>query len=202
MKEKGMRNNLKALICAVAFLGLFICGTAFADIISFDLNIGNEDLSGGPWAAVEVDRISQTEADITVTRYGNFLINAFGINPTGYTGYNDLTSGFSLRAIPGSSPPLQPKNMAGFGRYSLVVRTIPPNAVDTLSFTLFGTGWMSAADVLAFNNDGYLAAAHILMNDCTGNTGFASASAVPIPAAFWLLGFGAVGLVGAKRRIG
>ena len=198
MKEKGMRNNLKALICAVAFLGLFICGTAFADIISFDLNIGNEDLSGGPWAAVEVDRISQTEADITVTRYGNFLINAFGINPTGYTGYNDLTSGFSLRAIPGSSPPLQPKNMAGFGRYSLVVRTIPPNAVDTLSFTLFGT-WASAADVLAFNDKGYLAAAHILMNDGTGNTGFASA--VPIPAAVWLLGFGVVGLVGAKRRI-
>jgi len=195
-----MRNNLKVLIWVGVFLGFFVSGTAFADIISFDLTIGNEDLSGGPWAAVEVDRISDTEANITVTRYidTNFLINAFGINPTGYTGHDNLTSGFSLKAIPGSSPPLQPKNMAGFGRYSLMVRTIPPNAVDTLSFTLFGT-WASAADVLAFNDKGYLAAAHILMNDGTGNTGFASA--VPIPAAVWLLGFGVVGLVGAKRRI-
>jgi len=194
-----MRNNLKVLIWVGVFLGFFLTGTAVADIISFDLNIGNEALSGGSWAAVEVNQ-SGDEALITVTGYGNFLINGFGINPSaGYTGYDNLTSGFSLKAIPGSPNPLQPKNMAGFGRYSLMVRAIPPDAVDTLSFTLFGTGWASAADVLDFNDKGYLAAAHILMNDGSGNTGFASA--VPIPAAVWLLGFGVVGLVGAKRRI-
>jgi len=94
-----------------------------------------------------------------------------------------------------------PKNMSEFGTYSLIFKG--PNmaqAVSSLSFILNGSGWSNAADVLAFNADGYLAAAHIMMNDGTGNTGFASA--VPIPAAVWLLGFGVVGLVGAKRRIG
>uniref|UniRef100_UPI00257E12D7 hypothetical protein n=1 Tax=Desulfobacter sp. UBA2225 TaxID=1961413 RepID=UPI00257E12D7 len=179
-----MKKSLRLFIFVGVFLGFFVSGTAFADIISFDLNIGNDALSGGPWAAVEVNQ-SGDEALITVTRYGDFLINAFGINPTGYTGYADVSPDyFAASAIPGSPNPLQPKNIAGFGRYSLILGTNPPNAVDTLSFTLFGTGWMSAADVLAFNDKGYLAAAHILMNDGSGNTGFASA--VPIPAAVWL----------------
>ena len=193
-----MKKSLRLFIFLGIFLGFFVSGSAFADIISFDLAIGNDALSGGPWASVEVNQ-SGDEADITVTRYGNFLINGFGINPNGYTGYSDLTPGFTLEAIPGSPNPLQPKNIAGFGTYTLVFREIPPNAVDTLSVTLYGTEWMSAADVLAFNAKGYLAAAHILMNDDTSNTGFASA--VPIPAAVWLLGFGIVGLVGARRRI-
>jgi len=189
-----MRKSLKLFILVGVFLGFFVAGTSFADIINFDLNIGNEALSYGPWAAVEVDRISENVADITVTRYGNFLINAFGINPNGATDYANLNPAYFTEAFP------SPKNMDGFGTYSLIFQTIPPNAVSALSFTLLGSGWMSAADVLAFNADGYLAAAHIMMNDGTGNTGFASA--VPIPAAVWLLGFGVVGLVGAKRRIG
>ncbi|MDD3082760.1 MAG: hypothetical protein WC082_10800 [Victivallales bacterium] len=193
-----MKNNLKGLILVGVFLGVFICGTAVADIISFDLTIGNEALSSGPWAAVEVNQ-SNDEAVITVTSYDNCLINSIGINPNGYTGYSNLTPGFSTKAISGSSNPLHPKNMSEFGRYSLIFRTIPPNAVDTLSFTLTGTGWSSAADVLAFNDKGYLAASHVCISDGTGNTGFASAA--PIPAAVWLLGFGVVGLVGAKKRI-
>ena len=179
-----MKRSLMLFVFLSVFLGVFVSGTAIADIISF---------SGGPWAAVEVNQ-SDDEAVITVRSYDNFLINGFGINPNGYRGYSDLTPGFTLDAIPGCPDPLQPKNMAGFGMYSLVFMEIPPNAVDTLSVTLYGTGWMSAADVLALNDEGYLAAAHI-----TGNTGFASAA--PIPAAAWLLGFGVVGLVGAKKRI-
>jgi len=188
-----MKKSLRLFIFVGVFLGFFVAGTAFAGM-TFDLNIGNEALSVGPWAKVMVDDPTLTGADVTVTAYGNYLFNAFGINPSaGYTGYISVSPGSFTEDFP------SPKNMDGFGTYSLIFKG--PNmaqAVSSLSFTLLGT-WANAADVLDFNADGYLAAAHIAMNDGTGNTGFASA--VPIPAAVWLLGFGVVGLVGAKRRI-
>ena len=197
-----MRKYLKGLIWAGAFLGLFICGNAFADIISFDLSVGNADISGfpAPYANVAIDQTGN-EADITVTAYDGYMIggnNAFGINPNGYTGYSVLTSGFSASAIPGN-PEYRPRRISEFGLYSLVFKQ--PNfssPVSELRFTLTGSGWDSAADVLTLNSDGYLTAAHIRINDGSSRTGYA---ATPIPAALWLLGFGVGGLVGVKRRI-
>ncbi|GEM_PF-2297483 len=196
-----MRKYLKGFLFVGVFLGFFVCGTAFADLISFDLSVGNAAIAGypGPYASVTVDQTGDV-ADITVARYGNYLIGAaqaFGITPTSTVMLSNLdwTGGNGSTAFTLSSGQID-----GFGSFTFVLDGFNglSSAVSELRFTLTGSGWSSAADVLALNDDGYLAAAHIFINDGSGTTGYAS---TPIPAAVWLLGFGVVGLVGAKRRI-
>src|SRR4030095_10758007 len=107
MKVAAPRKRVIALLSGVALaIGV---GAAKADVISFDLGVGNLALSGfpGPYASVEVNRLTDTTATITfdsLTNAGNIYVMGDG-GTVGLNGNGTFTDTFS-----GSVP-------AGFRRF-------------------------------------------------------------------------------------
>jgi hypothetical protein len=134
----------------------------------------------GSSAAVELNTDSFTEAFVSETPSNNFMAFAFDQQVDGW-GEFDLA--------------LDQKNFAV--------------KLTSITFTVTNTGstpWATDADVLAFNANGFDAAAHIFATS-TGNTGFAAEGPggghVPDGGATAaLLGLGLAGLAGIRARLG
>jgi len=210
----------------VLVFGLALPAAAYTSLITEP----NTALAGhgftGPYVQVDIGLTDSTHADVTFTG----LTSTFGGNPviylmgdgstaalqvnastftvSGVTGTNSGT-GFTPGGFTVNINPIPPVD--GFGNFNLVIDDDDgyTHAVDKLVFTLTNTSgtWASDAEVLAFNADGYDAAAHVFpasnpasaTNDVyTSMTGYAAE--VPIPAALPLFGTGLLGLLGLGWR--
>ena len=215
-------NKLKyiaAVLIAIAGMGL-----QQADAFTSLLNQGNSAISGftGPYGTVTVTLVNSTTATITFTSntvagniylFGDGGSVALNVNATtfavsGITGSNAGT-GFT----PGGWTQGAAGNEDGFGSFNLRISSFDgfTHSSDTISFTvtnISGT-WASDADVLAFNADGFDAAAHIFVTTSPANasnsalaTGFAGEGAGVVPdggTTVMLLGV-ALGALGMARR--
>ena len=207
--------------------GLLLAAGAKASF-TFDLGTGNSAISGfsGPYAQVNVDLTSSTTATITFTSLtagGNIYLMwdggsvAVNVNATSWTlgtisGVNAGT-GFT----PGAWSNGGAGNEDGFGSFNQTIDSFDgfTHSSDSISFIITDTSgtWSSDADVLAANNGGNLAAAHIFVTSNPANasndalaTGFASGvQLVPEPTtmfagALLLLPFGASTLRILRRK--
>lgn len=212
-------------IVFLCFMGLFLlsAASAWATPITYDLVYGNPAISGytGPYGTVDVDLASGTTAAITFTgNYADPYYYLFG--GQGAVGLNVNATSFSVASITGQQLSgftdgagpytVTSGNEDGFGSFNLSIDSFDglQHSADMITFELInksGSTWAGAADVLAGNSNGYLAAAHIFVSDGNVNdgaytTGFAANGATPVPepGSMLLLGAGLLGLVGVSRK--
>jgi hypothetical protein len=203
LKEPFSIMNPKFLstLFSVAALGAFalIPPSAHADVIMFDLTVGNSGGLGcctGPYALVTVNRTSSTTATIrfdSLTNGGFTYLLADG----GSVGFN-VSTAFTLgtitgtNSLPGFTPgPYSnggPGNEDGFGSFNQTINSFDgfTNSSTEISVDITDTGapWADASAVLANNASGNDAAIHGFAcaepgcNSSTGAfaTGFASVS--------------------------
>jgi hypothetical protein len=195
---------LAPILIAVACLGL---QHAKADTISYTLVTSNSPgtLGTGPFGTALVDRTSDTTATITFTAAANYLfVNggavAVNVNATTWT-IGSFTSNGNPVSDGGAG------NEDGFGSFNQKVsQQNSSNGASIISFVLTNTSgtWLSAANVLAFNAQNWLIAAHIQIQDQTGNTGFAAGpgggTVVPDGGTTVMLLGAALGALGMARR--
>lgn len=159
--------------------------TAFADSVTFDLNVSNGNISP---AAASYGTVNLTlNADGTIA----FLVTmapgygiagggaAFGFNPASGVGaiaITGISSGFSQSGA---------GNLDGFGQFAVDINGPPPggNAPGVLGFTVSQTGGFTTVyQLVALNGKGWDFAAHVIPNGSTISTGFAATNTiVPVP---------------------
>ena len=211
------------LLCVV-----FLAHVAFADsnctgtTTSCSFYLGNSGVSGGPFVQVTVDLNKKTgDATITFTAMtGVGIVNgsslALNVNTAyGWSGgYGSLTStGETL--TPSCVQCSSANNVDGFGTFNLIFdQKDASNPASSVSVTLTGGGWSSAAQVLVFNtkNNGSMssAASHVLVGGCTfyvadGPTispaTCGSTSAAEPSVYLGLLSLGVVGIPFVRRKL-
>jgi hypothetical protein len=198
-------KNLKfiaPILIAVACLGF---QQARADFVDYTLTTTNSPgtLGSGPFGTVHVD-LTGGVATITFTAASGYLFVdggavAVNVNASSWTIGNFFSNGNPVSAD-GSG------NEDGFGVFNQKVsQQNSSNGASIISFTLTnGSGtWASAANVLAFNGNNWLVAAHIQIQDGTGNTGFAAGpngGSVPDGGTTVMLLGAALGALGMVRR--
>jgi hypothetical protein len=213
-------NKLKyiaAVMIAVAGLGLH---QAKADVFTSSLNQGNTGISGftGPFGTVTVTLIDPTHASITWTN-NTVNGNTYLFGDGGAVAAN-ISSSFLVTSITGTGPNSAPilsqqaaGNEDGFGTMNLKITDFDGFSFAASSVTVALTNtsgtWASAADVLAFNAQGFDAGAHIFVttNGGTTNTsitGFAGEGTgtpgVPDGGTTVMLLGAALGALGMARR--
>ena len=178
---------------------------AKADTVNYKLTTGNSSgLGTGPFGIVNVNLTSTTTATITFTAASGYLFVdggavAVNVNANAWTIGNFFSNGNPVSAD-GSG------NEDGFGNFNQKVsQQNSSNGASIISFTLTNTSgtWASAANVLAFNSQNWLVAAHIQIQDGTGNTGFAAGpngGQVPDGGTTVMLLGAALGALGIVRR--
>jgi hypothetical protein len=218
-------NKIKYI--AAVLMAIVGMGLQQADAFTSQLNVGNPAISGfqGPYGTVTVTLVNSTTATITFTSNtaaGNIYlfgdggsvavnVNASTFSVSGITGGNSGT-GFT----PGPYTFNGAGNVDGFGAFNLRINSFDgyTHSSDTISFTVTNTSgtWGSAADVLAFNADGFDAAAHIFVTTTIGGvnasnsalaTGFAAEGTqgqVPDGGTTVMLLGAALGALGMARR--
>lgn len=209
----------KLILAIILVLGIATNGWAF----SFDLTTGNATLTGvnaGPYATVEITWIDSHTADFDVkalTGFGLVDGKMFDINASASATVSSIVetalTGFSTETptvLYNQTPPVT----GDFGHFNIwISNQTASNLIQELTFRLTTTGsWADAEAVLAANDKGELAAAHIGINAATtGNriTGFASGDGsggggggtpVPEPGTVLFLGTGLIGLAFFGRR--
>jgi hypothetical protein len=217
-------NKLKyiaAVLIAIAGFGL-----QQADAFTSSLGTGNPAISGfaGPYGTVTVTLVNSTTATITFTsntKAGNIYLFGDGgsvavnVNASTFTVSNITGSNSGTGFTPGPYTFAGAGTEDGFGSFNLTINSFDgfTHSSDTISFTVTNTSgtWASAADVLAFNANGFDAAAHIFVTSAPANasnsalaTGFAAENAggVGVPdggTTVMLLGV-ALGALGMARR--
>jgi hypothetical protein len=174
----------------------------------------NETTAPPPYATVDISVYDTGDASVTFTGLNDyFLGDILGINlanpdtavesSIAFSGpYPNGTPAFDSQS---ASTPAQVSTTFGDFNLNLAFEDAFGQAFKDVSFYLSGdyTG-VDAADILAFNSDGYDAYAHIFVPDYPGATtatvtGFAG-EPVPIPAALPLFGSGLLGLIGLGWR--
>jgi hypothetical protein len=189
------------ILIAVACLGL---QHAKANQVNYTLTTANDSgLGTGPFGTVHVD-LTAGVATITFTAASGYLFVdggavAVNVNASSWTIGNFTSNGQSV-SDDGAG------NEDGFGNFNQKVSMQDSsNGASIISFTLTnGSGtWLSAANVLAFNTNNWLVAAHIQIQDGTGNTGFAAGpggGSVPDGGTTVMLLGAALGALGMARR--
>jgi hypothetical protein len=213
-----LRRSRFALL--VLGLSCVAASAAQADSILYQIAVGNTAVAPytGPYADVTVNRTSSTMATITFSSNNDgvytYLFGDGGsvdvnVNATSWTlgsvsGSNGGT-GFSV----GSFSDGGSGNVDSFGVFNQTVNDFDGfmHAADTVQFTITNNSgsWATAADVLAPNSQGRVAAAHIFVCSGAGTcnqadgavvTGFA---AVPEPSTLALVLLGG-SLLGVRTR--
>ncbi len=190
------------ILIAVACLGF---QQAKADFVDYTLTTSNSPgtLGTGPFGTVHVD-LTAGVATITFTAASNYLFVdggavAVNVNATAWT-IGNFTSNGNPVSDAGAG------NEDGFGSFNQKVSmNDSSNGASIISFTLTNLSgtWLSAANVLAFNESNWLVAAHIQIQDGTGNTGYAAGPAggsVPDGGTTVMLLGAALGALGMARR--
>jgi VPDSG-CTERM motif len=188
------------ILIAVACLGL---QHAKADTILYTLTTANDSgLGAGPFGTALVNRTSTTTAQITFTAAPGYLFVdggsvAVNVNANAWT-IGSFTSNGDPVSDDGAG------NEDGFGSFNQKVSMQnSSNGASIISFVLtIGSGtWASAANVLTFNGNHWLVAAHIQIP--TGLTGFAggpNGGTVPDGGTTVMLLGAALGALGMARR--
>jgi len=236
MNFTGFRGRLLASTAAFGAFAL-AAPAAQADILVSDLAFPNSALSGttGPFGTVTIDRTGQV-ANVTFASDPGFLfidssaadlnVNSSNFAVTNITLSGPGTAGFLAPSLVSSTIGAG-QQVDGMGKfdYTLTMFDGFKNAADEISFTITnsGTAWSSVADVLAFNANGFDAAAHIAVcnsgTSCiqadgatvtgfagetkfktTGNTKPFTTPPVPEPGTLALFGSAVVGLALLNRR--
>ena len=218
-------NKIKyiaAVLIALVGLGL---QQAKADVFTSSLNVGNTAISGfaSPYGTVTITTNGTNQATVTFTSnsaagniylFGdghsvdlNVSVSTFSVS--GITGTNAGT-GFT----PGGYTLEGAGNVDGFGNFNLRIKSFDgfSHSADSITFTLTNTSgvWGSAASVLAFNANGFDAAAHIFVTSSPANasnsalaTGFAGEGTqghIPDGGTTVMLLGAALGALGMARR--
>ena len=191
------------ILIAVACLGL---QHAKADTVDYTLGTSNSPgtLGTGPFGTAHVNLTSSTTATITFTAASGYLFVdggsvAVNVNANAWTIGNFTSNGDPVSGDGAG-------NEDGFGSFNQKVSMQnSSNGASIISFVLtLGSGtWASAANVLAFNGQNWLVAAHIQIQDGTGNTGFAAGpngGSVPDGGTTVMLLGAALGALGVARR--
>jgi hypothetical protein len=175
---------MKSVKIGLGMLAVMASAVLPASAIQYTLDMGNMVVSGypSPYATVDVTLTDSTHATITFTgtTTGGYTY-VFGAN--GALDVNVNASSFSVGSYTGMTSPsasIGSANISSFGKFNLSIDNFggASNSGSPMSFVvtdLSGT-WASAANVLAADNAGYLAAAHIFIYDATGKnitTGYA-----------------------------
>ena len=189
--------------------------TAFAvqpakAVFESTLTVSNLGGQPGPFGTVSVTLSGQT-ATITFTASGVYSF------VDGSSAAVELNTDSFTQAFVSESPSNNFKAFAldqqvdGFGQFDLALdQKNSAVHLTSITFTVTNTDllnpWLSDADVLAFNEEGWDAAAHIFTPNGGGLTGFAAEGAgshVPDGGATAaLLGLSLAGLAGLRSRFG
>jgi hypothetical protein len=187
------------------------------------LNVGNTAISGftGPYGTVSITLINPSTA--TVTFHSNTVAgNVYLFGDGGSVALNVNAATFSVSNIVGTNSgtgfhpgpyTVGSGNDDGFGHFNLKITSFDgfTHAASNITFTLTNTSgtWASASQVLAFNANGFDAAAHIFVTSAPANasnsalaTGFAGEGQGHVPdggTTVMLLG-AALGALGIARR--
>lgn len=235
--NKRLFGRLTGLI--MVYLGLTgNVPQVLADQITYSIDIPNTGLSTftGPYVSLLVDRTSNTTATFTFTSLTSSSGSICSVNTCTYLMGDGGTVGLNVNAVSFSVGPVTEAapgsfkdthiglaNVDGFGGFNFIIDNNDgfTSATDSISFTLTdlsGT-WATVGDVLAANNKGSFAEAHVFVQSanplCDGAcvTGFAGnegststdttpsdVEIIPEPSTFMLLGSGLVFVAGFARR--
>jgi hypothetical protein len=173
-----------------------------------DYTLGTSNSPGtlgtGPFGNVNVNLTNSTTATITFTAASGYLFVdggsvAVNVKANAWT-IGNFTSNGETVSSDGAG------NEDGFGNFNQKVSMQDSsNGASIISFTLTNTSgtWLSAANVLKFNGNHWLVAAHIQIQNGTGNTGFAAGpggGSVPDGGTTVMLLGAALGALGMARR--
>jgi hypothetical protein len=188
------------ILIAVACLGL---QHAKADTQPYTLVTANDSgLGTGPFGTVLVNRTSSTTATITFTAAAGYLFVDGGSVAVNVNANTWTIGNFTSNGEPVSDAGAG--NEDGFGSFNQKVSMQDSsNGASIISFVLTNTSgtWLTAANVLAFNLQNWLVAAHIQI--ATGLTGFAAGpggGTVPDGGTTVMLLGAALGALGMARR--
>ena len=193
---------LAAILIAVACLGL---QHAKADFVDYTLVTSNSPgtLGTGPFGTAHVD-LTAGVATITFTAASGYLFVDGGSVAVNVNATTWNIGSFKSNGEPVSSGGAG--NEDGFGSFNQKVSMQDSShGASMIRFTLTNTSgtWLSAANVLAFNAQNWLIAAHIQIQNGTGNTGFAAGpggGSVPDGGTTVMLLGVALGALGLVRR--
>ncbi|OPY10367.1 MAG: hypothetical protein A4E70_01392 [Syntrophus sp. PtaU1.Bin005] len=196
----GFSKKLTLIACLLALLLFASNASAYLSSYSFNLIYASKDLNGGmmdDYAKVTVNLQAIDEATIVVEALNGYrLQNRLGVQLNAF-----LFSTSNLSA--GELAKGEEKNFSEFGEFNAAFSKL--GKLDSFSFdvtnTTVNSDWTDAKEVLHINDQGYLAAAHIVPEN--GESGYAAGdgkAVVPLPGAVWLLGSGLVGLAAFRRR--
>jgi VPDSG-CTERM motif len=192
---------LAPILIAVACLSL---QHAKADTVDYTLTTANDSgLGTGPFGTVHVDLTAPNMATITFTAASGYLFVDGGSVAVNVNANTWLIGNFTSNGDPVFDDGAG--NEDGFGSFNQKVSMQnSSNGASIISFVLTNTSgiWLSAANVLAFNAQNWLVAAHIQI--ASGLTGFAAGpnggTQVPDGGATVMLLGAALGALGIARR--
>jgi Na+/glutamate symporter len=221
-RKKITLRHFKFLILCFTF-AVFAATVAMADSdcvgtsSTCTFTLSNSGVSGGPFVDVTVKLNSTGNATITFSQAGssNGIIDgsSLSLNVNTSLGYSGAFTGLTSNGETISNACdlcSQANNVSGFGTFNMIFnQKDASNAATTVSVTLTGGGWTSAAQVLGVYSKGVSAASHVAIAGCTFYVGDGTtnspascgSTSVPEPSVYLqLLASGLIALPFIRRK--